>query len=501
MDELKKARLILFSIFKSIKGMRLYPQNHPALERIITEAYGIILKALKELGGIRIDVHSDSFSIRGLNPDEEGKFSELANELFIRGVKTLIIDSFISIEDFKKFITFFQIEPEEVIKMGGAEEILNSMKISGIRAEVMDFLLKTEEEIEKEGRGEEYEEEVSISFEEFTQEEKDILALVERLKEISELREYEGLLKKIVGKCQEMVALSDFKVLPIVLLEFSRIFIDQSKSPEIRRITGEAARSISNEKVIGYLINKIKTLEASEIPEYSNIFFMIGDTTIKYLLESLFVEESIKGRRFITEIVIRFGRKAVPHLIYYLNDKNWFVVRNCLFILGEIGDRKAIDLIYRFAFHKDERVKKEAINAISKIKDPEAISTLLKILGEIEDKTKPFVIRALGNTKDRTIEPIIFRFMDSENPDMKRECVLAMAKISSPYALRLAKKIIERAKLPKDKDLVESALSAIEIVGTPEAVTLLETYIFGKNRELKEKAIGALFRISERIGI
>jgi hypothetical protein len=500
MDELKKARLILFSIFKSIKGMRLYPQNHPALDKIVTESYGIFLKVLKEIGGVRIDVHSDGFTMAGLNPDEEGKFSELANELFIRGIKTLIIDSFVSVEDFKKFVTFFQIEPEEVIKMGGAEEILNSMKISGIRVEVMDFLLKTEEETEKAGKGEEYEE-VSISIEEFTQEEKDILSLVEKLKKISDLREYESLLKKVVNKCQEMVALSDFKILPIIFLEFSKIFIDQSRPSEIRRITGEAARSISNEKIIGYLIEKIKTLEASQIMEYGNIFLMIGDTTIKYLLESLFVEESIKGRRFITDILIRFGKKAIPHLIYYLNDKNWFVVRNCLFILGEIGDRKTIDLISRFAFHKDERVKKEAINAISKIKDPEAISTLLKILDEIDDKTKPFVIRALGNTKDRTIEPIIFRFMDSEDPEMKKECVLAMAKISSPYALRLAKKIIEKAKLPKDKNLVESALSAIELLGTPEAINLLETYVFGKSRELKEKAIDALFRISERIGI
>jgi HEAT repeat protein len=500
MKELKWAKLILFSIFKSIKGMRLYPQNHPALEKIINESYATFLKVLKEAGRIRIEVHSEEFRVEGLNPDEEGKFSELAHELFVRGVKTLIVDSFTSIEEFKRFLTLFQIEPEEVIKMGGAEEILNSMKIKGIRVEVMDFLLKSDEEIEKAGRGEEYEE-VSISIEEFTQEEKDILALVEKLKEISDLKEYEGILKKVVNKCQEMVALSDFKILPIVLLEFSRIFIDQSKPSEIRRITGEAGRSISNERVIGYLINKIKTLEPSQLMEYGNIFLMIGDTTIKYLLESLFVEESIKGRRFITDIVIRFGKKAIPHLIYHLNDQNWFVVRNCLFILGEIGDRKTIDVIYRFAFHKDERVKKEAINAISKIKDPFAISALLKILDEADDKTKPVVIRALGNTRDRTLEPIIFRFMDSEDPEMKKECVLALAKISSPYTLRLAKKIISRAKLPRDKNLLESALSAIEIVGTPEAVNLLESYLFGKRSDLKEKAVEVLFRISERVGI
>jgi len=501
MDELKKARFILFSIFKSLKGMRLYPQNHPAHDKIINESYATFLKVLKEAGGIKIEVHSNGFTVGGFNPDEEGKFSELAQELFIRGVKALMVDSFVSLHEFKKFLTLFQMEPEEVIKMGGAEEILNSMRINGIRVEVIDFLLKPEEETEKKGMDGGYEEEISISVEEFTQEEKDILALVEKLKKISDLKEYESLLKKVVNKCQEMDALSDFKIFPVVFLEFSRIFIDQNKPPEIRRITGEAARSISNERVIGYLINKIKTLEASQVTEYGNIFLMIGETSIKYLLESLFAEESIKGRRFITNIVLRFGKKAIPHLIYYLNNPNWFVVRNCLFILGEIGDRKTVDIIYRFAFHKDERVKKEAITAISKIKDPYAVSTLLKILDQTDDSTKPLVIRALGDTRDRTLEPIIFRFMDSEDPEMKKECVLAMAKLSSPHALRLAKKIISRAKLPKDKTLVESALSAIEIVGTPEAVNLLESYLFGKKSELKEKAVDVLFRISERIGI
>lgn len=500
MEELKRGRLILFSIFRSIKGMKLYPQGHPALEKIVTESYGFFLKALKG-GGIKIDVHRDDFTIAGLNPDEEGKFSGFASELFIRGVKALTIDPFVSIEDFKKFITFFQLEPEEVIKMGGPEEVLTSMKIGGIRVEEMDFLLKSEEKIEMEGKGEEYEEEIYVLSEEFIADEKDLLALVEKLKGISDLKEYEGILKEVVSKCQEMVAMSDFKILPLIFLGFSRIFIDQKKPPEIRRITAEAAKSISNEKVIGYLINKIKAIDASELIEYWNIFFMIGDVTIKYLLESLFVEESAKGRRFISEIIIHFGRKAVPHLIYYLNDKNWFVVRNCLYILGEIGDKKTLDLISRFASHKDEKIKREAINAISKIKGPEAISTLLKILDESDEKTKPFIIRALGNTKDRTIEPIVLRFMNSQDPNMEKECVLAMAKISSPYALRLAKKIIERAKLPKDKELVESALSAIEIVGNPQAVNLLESYIFGKRSDLKEKAIDTLFKISERIGI
>lgn len=506
MDALKAGRVILLSTFKSLKALKLYPAGHPALQKIIADSYGIILKTLREAGGIRIEVHRNGFTVGGLNPDEEGRFSELADELFIRGVKTFILDSYLSLDDFKKLLIALQMEPEEVLKKGGFGRVLLLMNARGIKVEEMDFLLKVEERtVEKEGRGGKEEEgatvELEVMPEELTSEDREILELINRLKRTYELQTYERILKSLVNKCKELVTMGDFKMLPAVFIALSRIFMDQKREAEIRRITAEAGRSIASEKVIGYLLEKAREIQYSELPEYGNIFLMIGDTSIKYLLEKLFVEESLKGRKFIADIVIRFGRKAIPHLLYYLNDRNWFVVRNCLFILGEIGDPRCVEIISRFATHKDERIKKEAIHALSKIKHPESLSLLLKLLTEVDEKTKPFVVRSLGNIGEKTIEPILYRLMDSPDPAMKKECLLALARLSSHHALYFAKKILQASKLPRDRELIEAALLAIEILGTPEAITVLEGLLFSKSTDLKERTVETLFRMAERIGV
>lgn len=514
MDELKSASDFLLSVSRTISALRFYPKNHPTLKKALQENYAYFLKSLNENGGFSLNIHRDSFEVNGLNPDEKSQFSKLSEEFFLRGVKKITVKDFVNMDEFIRFFNPLLLEPKEVIERGGFSQIMG--KTRGITLEEMDFETKTrileeDGEVNQLERGSALEvmESISIStteFDEFnpqdellTSEEAKVKSLLKELKKTEDVNTAKALLKEILTRMRNIISTSEFRILPYVLKSFYEIFIDQNKSAEIRRFTAEVARALVDEKSALFFIKKITELELTKVDELSDVFIMLGETIIKYLLESLFSEETPKGRRIISRIITKFGRKAIPHILSYLHRKEWFIVRNSLFLLGEIGERKGISIISPFLVHHDERIQKEAIIALSKIPHKDTLSILLKALDDVKPKIKPLVIRAIGELRDTTTELLMVNYTEAPQDEIRKEALLALAKMKSGYALSIAKDWLN--KKGTSKELIDTAFHAIELLGSPQAVDAIESYLFDVERHKMEMAVDVLSKIAEKWGI
>jgi HEAT repeat protein len=65
-----------------------------------------------------------------------------------------------------------------------------------------------------------------------------------------------------------------------------------------------------------------------------------------------------------------------------MSHPKWYFVRNLCTILGDVGDRQALEPLMQAISHREHRVKREAILAIGKLGAPEAVPELGKILLE-----------------------------------------------------------------------------------------------------------------------
>ena len=100
------------------------------------------------------------------------------------------------------------------------------------------------------------------------------------------------------------------------------------------------------------------------------------------LLERLLVESDRGMRKVLLSMLIRIGEPAVLPIVRRLQDFPWYFLRNLCFILGEIGASATVPGLVRMLSHKEQRVRREAIQALGKLQatDPDAISALGKIL-------------------------------------------------------------------------------------------------------------------------
>jgi HEAT repeat protein len=121
---------------------------------------------------------------------------------------------------------------------------------------------------------------------------------------------------------------------------------------------------------------------SKECAEGLEILARNGDWSTELLLERLLVEPDKGMRKMLLSLLVRIGEPAIPPIVRRLQDFPWYFLRNLCFILGEIGASATVPGLVRMLFHKENRVRREAIHALGKLRatDPDAVSALGKIL-------------------------------------------------------------------------------------------------------------------------
>jgi len=97
---------------------------------------------------------------------------------------------------------------------------------------------------------------------------------------------------------------------------------------------------------------------------------------IKYLGEL----KTIRARKSVIDALIVLGKRDIQAVSRGLDDERWYVVRNIIYILRKIGDKRAIEYLLKFVRHGDIRVRKEVIKALGELGGREIVQTLRECL-------------------------------------------------------------------------------------------------------------------------
>ena len=121
---------------------------------------------------------------------------------------------------------------------------------------------------------------------------------------------------------------------------------------------------------------------SKECGEGLEILVRNGAWSADAFLDRLLVEPDKGKRKVLLSLLVRIGEPAVPSIVRRLQDLPWYFLRNLCFILGEIGASATVPGLVRMLSHKENRVRREAIQALGKLRatDPDSVFALGKIL-------------------------------------------------------------------------------------------------------------------------
>lgn len=151
-----------------------------------------------------------------------------------------------------------------------------------------------------------------------------------------------------------------------------------------------AAKALGNMKVEEAVDPLIKTLEDKEwrVRKYAVIALgEIGDKkAVESLLKTLKDEDADVARKTV-DALGKMGNDSFQPLMDLFNGKDWFIRSKAAEVLGNIGDRRAVQpfidtLNYKRKDDRNRYVRGRVVEALGKIGDARAVDALISALGD-----------------------------------------------------------------------------------------------------------------------
>lgn len=218
------------------------------------------------------------------------------------------------------------------------------------------------------------------------------------------------------------------------------------------------------------------------------------------LVERLESEQDRVQRGRVMDGLRMMGSLALPPLDAALKSDKWFLLRNVLVLLSEIGDPAEFPKILPLLRHFEPRVARSAVRCAWRLGGATAESHLLGALKDAEPGTQLEILFALSQIKGKATPPALLAIgVDRNAPERSRvKCLETLIGLATPDQVpQLAELARRKGLFGAGAELISvraAALRALATIASPEAGAaakkILEAEPRGSDRDVLQAAVG-----------
>ncbi len=314
-------------------------------------------------------------------------------------------------------------------------------------------------------------------------------------KEFSDFSETVLLLEKLLDS---LVGQENFYLASEVLLLLKNLEEAESEAGQTHRaerIKEALNRAGDKErmKALTQILNQNPRLDLFSARKYLSL---LGRNTVPHLVDMLGELENFATRSMVCTVLENWGEKSIELLSKGVYDRRWYVVRNIVGVLGRIGSPLAIPYLKRTIGHEDLRVRKQTLEALSKIKGEEVNSILLSILEDPEEKLRVRAARFLGERPCQEVVDYISNLVTrkefrDKSQEEKKVLLETLAHSGKDEAVNLFKKMVLKKtwfKKEKQKESSYLALKSLASVNTSLSLEALKELSSVGRRKTRQQA-------------
>ncbi|HBB17903.1 MAG TPA: hypothetical protein DCZ97_13220 [Syntrophus sp. (in: bacteria)] len=281
--------------------------------------------------------------------------------------------------------------------------------------------------------------------------------------------------------------------IPVEIKESLREVVSHTGSPDIIR-------------AIGPFIDSRTDVDEETLNEFA---VYLEKNAIPSFIELLGELKNYSTRKIVIHILTEIGRKDINALLDGLADRRWYLVRNIVLIIKQIGDSEAAYQLITKVRHADIRVKTEVIKTIGDLKISQAISFLEDNLNAEEQQVRISAVRAIGHLRSEKAKQILIQqikenkaFIDKSYDEKK--CFFEVLSLwrENDVAEFFSTFLKLRSYFSRKKlyETMACAAYALGRIGNSEYLPLLKKYERSSDPVLKENVRIALRSIARERG-
>jgi HEAT repeat protein len=466
-----------------LKAIAFYPENHPLRAEILNRAYLSMLSMMEE-GGVSLIIQRNglSFADREITVENNPLTSALAKELFAREIQQLTLLPEMTLREFTEFLSLLATEPHRIIAQGGMDGLLKNRGIQTVIANEIDitavFSKKTVAEastatVSEATAPQENPEEGPAPLEGGLADnlnDLEIEDLIALMGTESDDKRYRQLANNLHIKGHSLKKEGDFDRLFPILLALLNQNADKTRSAA----QSECALTVFQQLAMGEMAEHLLDhLEENDFGQQEIVFLILnklGSEVVNAVIARIVTGNNLVARKALATALLWIGPPALPQLLDLLLDGRWLVVRTAVAILGDMGNRDAVQGLTQTAYHTDNRVRMEAIRSLARIGGRDATLLLIDLLHDKDHAIRKQVIIWMGNTRnDKTLQPLLHlvtkRVVLRKSLAVKKEAMLAIGRIGDRRALEPLFGLVRKRHWIALGHWEQLKILAVEIIG------------------------------------
>jgi HEAT repeat protein len=199
-------------------------------------------------------------------------------------------------------------------------------------------------------------------------------------------------------------------------------------------------------------------------------------------------------RRALVGAMVALGPRGFDLACRMVEDPRWYVVRNGVSVMGEVGGEEAVTHLTATLASEDGRVRKATVLALAKLGGSDTEMLILGMLDDPEPSVRAVACRALGVLGlQRAVRPLMVLMKDPD-PEVQIEAIQALGLIGDPGPVQQIERKALGGFLAKPQAPIRiAAFRALAAIGTPRALKTLQKGALDSDEEVKA-SVRALLR-------
>jgi HEAT repeat protein len=230
------------------------------------------------------------------------------------------------------------------------------------------------------------------------------------------------------------------------------------------RLSREHVRAMSEQ----LCTRDLETVAADVYP----LLTILGSPAAAELIEQLALEDDRARRGRIVRAIKAIGRPALLPLRHSLESTTWYLVRNTLNLLGDLGAVELLEEMGLTLKHEDSRVRRAAARALSKIGGKRAEELLTAELNTNDGELQTELLFCLGSMKAESSVVALGELMKGRKDEVRERVVDTLGQIGSNQAIPILEDVLRKRALLMGGESAEiriAAAKALAQINTPEA--------------------------------
>jgi HEAT repeat protein len=239
----------------------------------------------------------------------------------------------------------------------------------------------------------------------------------------------------------------------------------------------EFARELSTPAVASQLVARLGAArQERERARLVDIASGLGLGMAQALADAIGEARDRFQRRAYMDAMKALGPVGVDVVAPMVEDPRWYVVRNGVALLGELGGEEAVYQVTGALANTDPRVRREAVLALARLGGVDAAQLLVGMLADPDPDVRAMSCRALGALKvEKALKPLLRLLEADDDQDVQVECLQALGQIGDPGAVPPIERRAVGGLLSRPaREIRVAAYRALAAIGTPHARELVK---------------------------